>query len=234
MQPVVEQIIFTMDTIQSVDTRAKCYTCYRPVISCMCSCVKPIKTNTKFVILMHPKEFKKTKNGTGRFTHLSLPNSELFIDVDFSDHKAVNALIDDKNNLCYVLYPGKDSINLNSQKIEAQEKQVVIFIIDSTWPCSVKILRLSKNLQRLPKLSFTHSKISQFQFKEQPKDFCLSTIESTLTILELLNYHGMESIDNEAFDHFLDPFISMVDYQIECISRTDKSTVRFKEYSQRT
>jgi len=202
----------------TVESRETCYHCYRPLKLCLCSSVKPIQTATKFVILMHPKEFKKTKNGTGRLTHLSLPNSELYIDVDFTSHNPVNALINDLNNCCYLLYPGKESIHLNVQKIDLQNKQLVIFILDSTWPCSMKMLRLSTNLQRLPKLSFTHTKCSQFQIKEQPKDFCLSTIESTLTILELLNAHGMETIDDRSFDLFLEPFLSMVEYQIGCIS----------------
>lgn len=212
------------------EARAKCYTCYRPMSSCMCSRVKPIQTNTRFIILMHPKEFKKTKNGTGRLTHLSLPNSELYIDVDFSDHAAVNALINDESHCCYVLYPGKESVHLNTRKIDPHGKQLVIFIIDSTWPCSVKMLRLSRNLQRLPKLSFTHSKTSQFQIKEQPADFCLSTIESTLTILELLNAHGLETIEEESFERFLDPFLSMVDLQLECISKSDEQALRFRTY----
>ena len=211
------------------ERRETCYHCYRPLRLCLCSSVKPIQTATKFILLMHPKEFKKTKNGTGRLTHLSLPNSELYIDVDFSNHNAVNALIENKNNCCYLLYPSHDSLTLNTQKIDLQNKQLVIFILDSTWPCSMKMLRLSTNLQRLPKLSFTHTKCSQFQIKEQPKDFCLSTIESTLTILELLNAHKIENIDNEAFDHFLEPFLSMVEYQIGCIS-----TKRFRIRGEKT
>lgn len=214
-----------------VETRTTCYHCYRPMNLCMCAAVNPISTNTKFIILMHPKEFKKTKNGTGRLTHLSLPNSQLYIDVDFTQHKAINALIDDPENLCYVLYPGKESIHLNTQKIELGNRQLVIFIIDSTWPCSVKILRLSHNLQHLPKLSFTHSKISQFQIKEQPKEFCLSTMESTLAILELLTVHEIETIEKNLLNSFLDPFLSMVDYQIKCISTISnqhKTTKRFR------
>lgn len=199
----------------------------------MCSRVRAIRTHTKFIILMHPKEFKKTKNGTGRLTHLSLPNSELFIEVDFSAHPAVNALIDDPDNCCYLLYPGKESIPLNSRSIETEGKQLVIFIIDSTWPCSLKILRLSPNLQQLPKLSFTPTKTSQFRIKEQPAEYCLSTIESTLTILELLNGHGIETIEESAFERFLDPFVSMVEYQLGCASRSD-STVRFKTYPARS
>lgn len=179
---------------------------------------------------MHPKEFKKTKNGTGRLTHLSLPNSQLYIDVDFTHHKAINALIDDPKNLCYVLYPGEESIHINTQKIDLFGRQLVIFIIDSTWPCSVKILRLSHNLQCLPKLSFSHSKISQFQIKEQPKEFCLSTMESTLTILELLTSHNLETIEQTALDSFLNPFLSMVEHQIQCISQSDIAQSNTKRY----
>lgn len=210
------------------ENREKCYQCYRPITSCMCEYVKPIMTWTKFIILMHPKEFKKTKNGTGRLTHLSLPNSELYIDVDFSEHSGVNALIDNPDNLCYVLYPSKDSLNLNTQKIQTSGKRIVIFIIDSTWPCSVKMLRVSKNLQNVQKVSFTHSKSSQFQIKEQPKEFCLSTIESTLSVLELLNEQGVETIEEGSFESFLDPFIAMVNYQIECATKSEEG-VRFKK-----
>lgn len=210
-----------------IENREKCYRCYRPVSSCMCAHVSTINTKTKFIILMHPKEFKKTKNGTGRLTHLSLPNSELYIDIDFTEHNAINALIDDPKNLCYVLYPGKNALNLNTEKIDHSGKQVVIFIIDSTWPCSVKMLRLSRNLQALPKMSFTHSKTSQFMIKEQPKEFCLSTIESTLTILELLHAQEIEEIEEGAFEHFLDPFTSMIEYQIGC-AKESKNNIRFK------
>jgi DTW domain-containing protein YfiP len=180
---------------------------------------------------MHPKEFKKTKNGTGRLTHLSLPNSSLYIDVDFTNHSGINAILNDENNLCYVLYPSKNSVNLNTQKIAVEGKQLCIFIIDSTWPCSVKMLKLSHNLQSLPKLSFTHSKTSQFQIKEQPAHFCLSTIESTLTILELLSIQEIETLQKEQFDHFLDPFLAMVDYQLHCISHSTQESVRFRTYS---
>lgn len=216
-----------MNPLTMIDTRAKCYKCYRPLTSCMCSYVKPIETKTKFVILMHPKEFKKTKNGTGHLTHLSLPNSELYVDIDFSEHKAINALIDNDNTICYVLYPGKNSININTQKIETDGKQIVIFIIDSTWPCSVKILRLSRNLQNLPRLSFTHTKTSQFKIKEQPKEYCLSTIESTQTILELLNVQGLEELEEGALKNFIDPFTSMVTYQIKCATNNELNAVRF-------
>ncbi|MEA3314882.1 MAG: tRNA-uridine aminocarboxypropyltransferase, partial [Campylobacterota bacterium] len=172
-------------------TRDKCYKCYRPFSSCMCKYVNKIETKTKFVILMHPREFKKTKNGTGHFTNISLVNSNIYIGIDFSEHKEINDIINNHSNNCFILYPGVDTIKLNNQTIQEGDKTNVIFIIDSTWACSKKMLRVSKNLHNIPRVSFEHRKSSAFKIKTQPNSYCLSTIESTLCILELLNYHNI-------------------------------------------
>ena len=219
---------YNFKMINENSTREKCYNCYRPKSSCMCSYVNKIQTNTRFIILMHPKEFRKTKNGTGHFTHLSLPNSEIFIGIDFSDHKKINSIIDDTKNSCYILYPDKNSINLNKQNIKEQNRSTVIFIIDSTWACSVKILRVSKNLHSLPRVSFEHTKSSAFKIKTQPNSYCLSTIESTLCVLEFLNIHKIESIKQNQFQNFLKPFEKMVEYQIKCSLESGDDSIRYK------
>lgn len=210
---------------QTLDQRETCYSCYRPQTSCMCEHVNKIDTNTQFIILMHPKEYRKTKNGTGHFTNLSLPNSKIFIGIDFTNHSEVNEIINNPNTNSYLLYPGNDSIKLNTQTIKENNKSNVLFILDSTWPCSRKMLRLSKNLQALKKVSFEHDKSSNFQIKTQPKEYCLSTIESTLCILELLNKHEIENIKKEQFESFLEPFSKMVEYQISC---AHKQEIRYK------
>jgi len=38
-------------------------------------------TRTKLVFLMHPKEFKDQRTGTGRLTHLCLADSELHMGI---------------------------------------------------------------------------------------------------------------------------------------------------------
>jgi len=199
------------------ENRKVCYDCYRPHSSCMCAYIKPIKTNTRFVILMHPKEFRKTKNGTGHFTNLSLSNCELYVGIDFTKHEAINAILDDPTNLCYVLYPSQNSINLNEETIIIEGKHTVLFLIDATWPCSKSMLEQSPNLNNLPKVSFTHTKSSAFTFKKQPQEYCLSTMESTLCVLELLNEHQEENLAKESLERFLLPFEKMVEYQVGCV-----------------
>ncbi len=209
-------------------TRQKCYKCYRPMSSCMCKHINSIQTDTKFVILMHPKEFKKVKNNTGFFTHLSLSNSEVFIGIDFSDNRRINEIIDTHNS--YILFPSEDAINLSEENPSLKnkiDKPLAIFLIDSTWMCTRKIFTLSNNLNKLQHLSFATDRVSQYEIKEQPKSNYLSTIESTLVVLELLDSWDIEKIEQKEFDNFLNPFLKMVEYQKNMLN-TPSSAVRFR------
>jgi DTW domain-containing protein YfiP len=188
----------------------------------MCEYITKIDTKTKFVLLMHPKEYRKTKNGTGHFTNKSLTNSEIHIGIDFSDNRRINQIIENKTNSCYILYPDKNSIKLNEEPIST-DKNIVLFIIDSTWACSKKMLRVSRNLKNLKRVSFKSNKESNFRIKEQPNSYCLSTIESTQYILELLNYHKVENIEEKKLALFTKPFDKMVEYQLSCIKESEGS-----------
>ncbi len=174
---------------------------------------------------MHPKEFRKTKNGTGHFTHQSLSNSEIYIGIDFTNNEKINSIIDNTKNKCYILYPGQDSIKLNEEPLKTQ-KNIVLFILDSTWACSKKMLRVNKRLRELQKISFVSTKQSEFKIKTQPNSYCLSTIESTKHVLELLNTYKLENIEKEELDLFTKPFEKMVDFQINCAQKIKNS--RFK------
>ena len=71
-------------------------------------------TRTKFVILMHPYEFKRIKANTGRLTHICLPDSALFVGESFDAHEDVQALINDPQNYPVLLYPGRDALDLSA------------------------------------------------------------------------------------------------------------------------
>ncbi|CAI6151328.1 MAG: hypothetical protein SPLUMA1_SPLUMAMAG1_01259 [uncultured Sulfurimonas sp.] len=206
--------------------REKCYECFRPASSCMCEHFEHIQTDTKFVVLMHPKEFKKVKNNTGHFTHKSLTNSELFIGIDFSDHRRINEIIDSHDS--YILFPSVNAADLTAEKPKRSSKPLAIFLIDSTWACTKKMFTLSTNLNSLKHMSFTTERTSAYEIKEQPQENYLSTIESTLVVLELLKKHEIESVKEEELDGFLNPFFKMIEYQKEHIEYQKNQAVRFK------
>lgn len=194
----------------------------------MCNHITPIETNTKFIILMHPKEFQKTKNGTGYLTYLSLKNSVIYRGIDFTNYKEINALINDINNNCFILYPDNNSIDITKVNIQKENKTNVIFIIDATWPCSRSIIKNSPNIASLPKISFQYKTPSQFKIKTQPNAYCLSTIESTRCVLQELTKHDIESLNTTQLTNFLKPFKQMVAYQVDRAKETNDGNEREK------
>ena len=193
----------------------------------MCGYINAVETKTKFIILMHPKEFKKVKNNTGFFTHLSLSNSEVFMGIDFSDNRRINEIIASHDS--YILFPSSNAVNLtdeNPSQNRESKKPMAIFLIDSTWSCTRKIFTISSNLNQLKHMSFTTDRVSQYGIKEQPKEHYLSTMESTLVVLELLNKHGVEDIQKSAFENFLNPFFKMIEYQKHIMSTSTSNYKR--------
>ncbi|AUC80949.1 hypothetical protein CW733_01885 [Lacinutrix sp. Bg11-31] len=190
----------------------------RPSSTCICKHISPFHTKTRFIILMHPKEYKKEKNGTGHITNLQLENSEIIVGVDFTNNNRVNKILSNKKKCSFLLYPGKDNFNLSLRKSSEinsfMGNNPHIFIIDGTWPCARKMLKLSKNLQKLKRVSFDNKIKSKFIIKQQPKSLCLSTIESVYTVLNLLNEGDLEQCETKGF---LIPFEKMIEYQLEYI-----------------
>ncbi|MDF4202179.1 DTW domain-containing protein [Maribacter sp. SA7] len=196
----------------------KCYKCMRPSSTCICKHINTVKTKTRFIILMHPKEYKKEKNGTGYMTNLQLENSEIIVGVDFSDNDRVNEILTNEEIGSFLLYPGRESFNLSQRKGSEMNsfmgKNPHLFILDGTWPCARKMLKLSTNLQKLNRVSFDNSIESKFIIKQQPEALCLSTIESVYTVLNLLKKGGVEQCDTT---DFLIPFEKMIEHQLDYI-----------------
>jgi len=199
----------------------------RAASTCVCVHIKPLQTKTRFIILMHPKEYKKEKNGTGHMTKLQLENSEIIVGVDFTNHNRVNELLNDERNSCFLLYPGIDSFNLSVRK-SSEVNSIMgdkphIIILDGTWPCARKMLKLSKNLQALKRVSFDNRIKSKFIIKQQPEPLCISTIESVYTVLNLLKEANLEHCQTK---DFLIPFEKMIESQVEYILNPRSNSYR--------
>ncbi len=194
-------------------------------------------TRTRFVFLMHPKEFKEEKAGTGRLTHLGLSNSELRVGIGFDEHDEVQALIADPKNYPVLLFPGRDAINLSETgpahaaalAERRGDRQLVVFLIDATWALGRKMLRLSPSLRRLPKIMFTPTAPSRYVIKQQPVEGCLSTLEATHELLLALRTAGLDEYPLP--DQLLGLFQRMQDFQLRCAADPDRPGYRRRAYS---
>jgi DTW domain-containing protein len=214
-------------------SRLTCYRCFRPQKLCWCDTLQPMATRTRFVLLMHPKEFKHEKANTGRLTHLCLRNSEILMGRDFDEHAEVQARLQDPNYLSVLLYPGAEAHNLSAAGPVAPEltaKPLQVFLLDATWSAARKMLRLSPSLQRLPRIMFTPTAPSRYRIKQQPQEGCLSTLESVHELLLALQRAGLD--DYRLPDQLLAAFARMQDFQMACAADPNLGGYRRHAYSE--
>lgn len=220
--------------------RPMCYRCFWPQALCWCGSITPMATRTRFVFLMHPKEFKEEKAATGRLTHLCLANSEVRMGLEFDAHDEVQALIRDPENFPVLLYPGREAINLSDEsggavaalREQLRDRRLVVFILDATWALGRKMLRVSPSLQRLPRIMFTPAAPSRYLIKQQPHAGCLSTLEATHELLGALERAGLDDYPLPA--QLLGLFARMQDYQMKCAADPARGGYRRSAYSQPT
>ena len=213
-------------------SRETCYRCFWPKSLCWCPSITAMPSRTRFVFLMHPKEFKHEKAATGRLTHLCLAQSEIHMGVGFDDHESVQALIQDTRNLPMLVYPSAGARNLSKGDLQAADigdRQLVVFLLDATWSLAKKMLRLSPSLQRLPRLMFTPSAPSRYVIKQQPVEGCLSTLEATHELLLALQRSGLD--DYTMPEQLLGLFARMQDYQLTCARDLSREGYRRRAYS---
>jgi DTW domain-containing protein YfiP len=199
--------------------REDCLKCFRPLSHCLCPHIRPFQTRTRFIILMHPKEARKTRNGTGRLAHLALRNSEVVTGIDFSENHRIQSLLKEKTFQPFILYPGKTSKDISeftAENLRRSGKQPLVFAIDGTWTAAKKMMKMSQNLHLLPRISIQPETPSRFVIKHQPNNQCLSTIEALCILLTEMERMGIEKLQGR-HNTLIDTLERMVKTQLSYI-----------------
>lgn len=215
-----------------------CYRCFWPQQLCWCGSLVAMPTRTRFVFLMHPKEFKQEKAATGRLTHLCLSNSEIVVGIGFDEDQRVQELIRAPDKLPVLLYPGADAINLSTAmdaapgwapfREQLATRELVVFLLDATWALGRKMLKLSPSLQALPRVMFTPSAPSRYVIKQQPAAGCLSTLEAVHELLTALDRSGLDRYPQP--EVLLAAFDRMQKFQIACATDPKRGGYRRSGY----
>jgi DTW domain-containing protein YfiP len=166
---------------------------------------------------MHPKEFKREKAATGHLTHVALANCEIVVDVSFERNARLHALLADPSLFVVLLYPGSRALDLARGEPSAEvlrDRRLVVLVLDATWACARKMLRLSPVLHALPRVALAPSQPSRYRIKRQPQEGCLATIEAVHEVLLALSRDGRDRYDDPALLPAL--FHRMQDFQIAC------------------
>ena len=170
--------------------RESCFVCRRPAAACYCALVKPFNSHPRFVILIQPREAKH-RLGTGRMAHLCIANSALIEGFDFSRDERVEDIIHNPNVFPVLLYPDPSSVDLlelSTSQITTlipAAKDVVVFVPDGTWKTARKMVRQSRNLNSLPRVSFDAPRPSMYRIRRQPRPNFYCTLEAIHRVIDL-------------------------------------------------
>lgn len=200
--------------------RDRCGACLQPDFSCYCQWLQPFDPKIQFVILIHPIEVRR-RIATGRMAHMSLMNSRLISGHNYTNNTELNRILDDPENHCMMLYPGRLSKNLTPMSAQERfdiipdNKRLTLLVIDGTWSTARKMVHLSQNIKSLPRICFSPDTPSNFRVRKQPRRECVSTIEAIHHTLDLIGPACGFQTQPRTHDSLLNVFDNMVNRQLE-------------------
>ncbi len=205
--------------------REVCPRCRKAAVACYCKALRPFTAPFGVGILQHPYEARNAI-ATARMTHLSIKNSQIFVDIDFSKNVRVNELLADRSLRHVMLYPSRDAVDLSECFGEADvetgaemgretggSRQLFVWVLDAKWQHVNQMLRSSPNLQAIPMVKFNPDRESQFIIRKQPAAMCLSTIESIHLVID--RFFAQKGLPNQEHHALLDAFQYLVQQQLE-------------------
>ena len=195
-----------MTAREVVTPRAVCRRCRRPVKVCYCAALTTITTQTRVVILQHPRE-RDMPIGTARMASLCLPNSELHVGMQWGEGSALAAALADPTRPPILLYPGPGARDILTQPPRGP---VTLVVIDGTWSQAKNLVRDNPALLALPRYAFTTPEPTRYRIRREPDAAYVSTIEALMHVL------GVLEGEPERFRALLVPFAAMVDAQLAC------------------
>ena len=170
------------------DGRSACLRCRRPTSVCWCAHLPTLPTTTRVVLLQHPRE-RRMAIGTARMAHLSLPG----------------VAAPRRHRLR--LRPRGDRAPRRGRRVLAvprrrgdpaealpRDRPLTLIVVDGTWWQAQKLVKENPRLAALPRVALSPTRLSEYQIRRQPADFCVSTIEALAETLAVLEGRSFEAL----------------------------------------
>lgn len=185
-------------------SRVCCERCLRPISHCLCALIPSLDSRTRVLVLQHPSEVSHALN-TARLAALGLRNAQLRVGEVFDD---LPSLLNLPGYQARLLFPGESAEVVTP--IPADALPTLLVVPDGTWRKARKLLHLNPLLAALPRVTLGDVPTSRYRLRKAPAPEALSTLESIVQALNVL-----EGADD--FDALLRPFDALIDRQIEAM-----------------
>ncbi len=181
-----------------------CARCERPVSVCYCAALTTVDTDSRIVILQHPREHGMPI-GTAHMASLCLPQASLHVGLTWDESDVLREACGDPERPAVLLYPGPDARDILT---EPPPSPVTLVVVDGTWSQARSVVRNNPQLASLPRYAFRAPEPSNYRIRREPCDEYVSTLEAVMHVL------GAIEGEPERFRALLQPMNAMVDAQI--------------------
>ncbi len=199
------------------EPRAYCYRCRRAQSMCLCQLLRACQNRTQVHVLQHRRESKHAFN-TVHLLRLGL--ARIHVHDLPTDVGRGFAMPEGFPQDAGVLYPADESEDL--AELSPGQRPHTLVVVDGTWDQAHRIYRDNEWLRRLRPYRLSPAQPSRYRIRKEPSAECLSTLESTLMALRLLEP------ETTGFDEILRAFDTMNDRQLACLAEKSKGPKRRK------
>lgn len=121
-------------------------------------------------------------------------------------HNDLETMLQAKNTI--LLYPSPTALDLRDFVQTNKNTKFNLVIIDGTWPQAKAIYASNSILHNLQHVKLLTSSVSQYIIRTQPTQGCLSTLETAVEALVLLE-------NNDKFKELLKPLQTLCEFQLQ-------------------
>lgn len=169
---------------------------------CVCEHIPSIALETRLVLVLHRREFKKTTN-TGVLAARALTNSDIAIWGDSDAPLADDALLPPGHH-GVVLTPSEDAIPLDAAAALALPRPVALVVPDGTWRQALKMPRRIPALAALPRVTLPAGPLTRYHLREETHAHGLATFEAIARALGALEGPEVQARLEALFDRYVD------------------------------
>ncbi|TVR05166.1 MAG: DTW domain-containing protein [Deltaproteobacteria bacterium] len=179
----------------------RCPQCRLHVERCMCDAFRPMATNTRLLLLLHQREWKKNTN-TGRIALHALENATHVL-RGLPGEPLDLAELRDPTRRVLLLFPREDAVVLTPEVMASDPRPVTLVVPDGNWSQARRVVRREEALVQAEAIVPPPGAATRYRLRDETTDEGMATAEAVARVLGVLEGPAVQDEIERLFDLFV-------------------------------